>query len=91
MTPIEKIKSLINNLPSKDVVLANKFIDNHNYDSLYELVDSSITRVEKNLESSNPKEEYENIDIDSLIDLRYEISNYLNLLYPDDIKSYEEY
>ena len=88
MTLIEKIKSLLQYLPNKDIPIANKFIEEHAYDSLLDLVVSAMERADKYKDS----EEYEDIDLGKLNALRYEVSNYINMLYPEDIKYYgEEY
>lgn len=87
MTQLEKIKSLIQYLPKKDIPIANKLIENREYESLLDLVVSDMERVEKYKESND----YDDVDLWQLNALRYEVSYYLDLLYPDDVRSYEEY
>lgn len=87
MTQLEKIKSLIQYLPKKDIPIANKLIENREYESLLDLVVSDMERIEKYKESND----YDDVDLGQLNALRYEVSYYLDLLYPDDVRSYEEY
>lgn len=85
---LNKIKKLIRNLPKEDVIVANAFIDSRDFESLGDLVDSSITRIKKNLRGNNPKEEYKSIDRGTLIELKSAIDSYMEqLILPDD----EEY
>lgn len=81
--PIERIKNLIPNLPEKDIPLGYKFLETKNYSSLSELVDSAILRIKKNLKTDSPREEYININIDSLRKLKSEVDMYCILLQED--------
>lgn len=93
---LSTIKSLIIALPKKDVAFAEKFIAKRDFESLRELVDSAIIRVNKSLATENPKEEYKNIDLDSLESLSAEVSVYLSYLdvsefdNDEDSKFYED-
>lgn len=73
---IERIKSLIPSLPKKDVDLGYKFLEKRDFESLNDLVSSAVYKVKKNLRTSNPKEEYVNLDMDSLEKLQYEVQDY---------------
>lgn len=89
--PVERMKKLINYLPNKDIELGLKFIENRDFESLQELVNSARYKIKKNLSSANPKEEYIKIDLGKLDDLKAEVDSYamvLNLL--DEEELYEE-
>ena len=58
MEPVERMMSLTKCLPKSDIVLAQRFIDSRDFESLQELVDSAIIKARKSLNSDNPKEEY---------------------------------
>lgn len=47
MTIVDEIKSLISILPEQDVNLALKFVDTRQFESLKELVDSDVIKLEK--------------------------------------------
>lgn len=81
-TPIERIKVLIDSLPKKDIPLGYKFLSERNFESLKELVDSAIYKIEKNLKTDNPKEEYLKINLDNLDVLKAEVDLYLAMLDP---------
>lgn len=79
---IERIKSLIPSLPKKDVDLGYKFLEKRDFESLNDLVSSAVYKVKKNLRTSNPKEEYVNLDMDSLEKLQYEVQDYYSQFEP---------
>lgn len=47
MTIVDEIKSLISILPEQDVNLALQFVDTRQFESLKELVDSDVIKLEK--------------------------------------------
>lgn len=79
---IERIKSLISSLSKKDVDLGYKFLEKRDFGSLNDLVSSAVYKVKKNLRTSNPKEEYVNLDMDSLEKLQYEVQDYYSQFEP---------
>lgn len=79
---IERIKSLIPSLPKKDVDLGYKFLEKRDFESLSDLVSSAVYKVKKNLRTSNPKEEYVNLGMDSLEKLQYEVQDYYSQFEP---------
>ena len=94
MGPVERMKNLIKYLPKSDLVLSQRFIDCRDFESLQELVDSAIIKIRKNLRSSTPKEEYINLDVDELNQLKAEVDVYLEQLqipYQEDIDKFENY
>lgn len=93
MGPVERMRNLIKHLPKSDLVLSQRFIDCRDFESLQELVDSAIIKIRKNLRSSTPKEEYINLDVDELNQLKAEVDVYLEQLqipYQEDNK-FEDY
>ena len=93
MEPVERMMSLTKCLPKSDIVLAQRFIDSRDFESLQELVDSAIIKARKSLNSDNPKEEYLSLDIDELARLKAEVDVYteqLQLPYQNEIDNYEE-
>ena len=47
MTIVDEIKSLITILPEQDVKLALHFVDTRQFESLKDLVDSDVIKLEK--------------------------------------------
>lgn len=80
MSVIKNIESLIKELPSKDRMLANEFLKNRKFQDLKDLVDSAIIRINKNLNSNNPKEEYFKINLDKLHILKTNVDFYYDQL-----------
>ena len=91
-TQIETIRRLIVYLPKRDIQLGYKFLNRRDFDSLKELIDSAIYKVEKNLASENPKDEYVNLDLDMMNELQQEVYLYaINLELPDNEDDYNNY
>ena len=91
-TQIETIRRLIVYLPKRDIQLGYKFLNRRDFDSLKELIDSAIYKVEKNLASENPKDEYINLDLDMMNELQQEVYLYaINLELPDNEDDYSNY
>lgn len=80
MSVIKNIESLIKELPSKDRMLANEFLKNREFQDLKDLVDSAIIRINKNINSNNPKEEYFKINLDKLHMLKTDVDFYYDQL-----------
>lgn len=80
MRAIDKIRSLINELPEKDISLGFKFADERDFDSLQELVDSAIVKTRRSQASEVTKPEYANINLLELNKLKAEVDNYIDLL-----------
>ncbi len=79
-------------LPKRDIQLGYKFLNRRDFDSLKELIDSAIYKVEKNLASENPKDEYINLDLDMMNELQQEVYLYaINLELPDNEDDYNNY
>ena len=83
--PVERMKALMDSLPERDIPLGHKFLNERNFDSLKELVDSAIYKVKKNLKSDNPREEYMKINLEDLNMLKSEVDMYIiQLEIPED-------
>ena len=83
--PIERMKSLMDSLPEKDIPLGYKFLNERKFDSLKELVDSALYKARKNLKSDNPREEYLKVNLEDLSRLKSEVDMYIvQLEIPED-------
>lgn len=69
MTVLDKIKDLVKHLPSRDIDLANSFIDKRNFESLLELINSDIILVEVNSNAAVSNPMYE-VDLNQLVVLQ---------------------
>lgn len=95
MKPIERMRKLLDSLPKSDITLGEQFIQSRDFESLKDLVDSAIFKTRKNIKSENPKQEYLDVDLTELSNLKAEVDVYLTRLevpgneWKEDIK--EEY
>ena len=80
MKPIERMRKLLNSLPKSDQTLGEQFIQSRDFESLKDLVDSAIYKTRKNIRSENPKEEYLEVDLTELSNLKAEVDVYLTQL-----------
>ena len=80
MNLLDKIKKGINKLPKVDQSVANGYISVRDFESLKEVVDSSIIKINKNLAKDNPKQEYLDIDTVELNVLQGNINDYIDQL-----------
>lgn len=88
---LDRIKSLIPSLPSKDVELGYRFLEERNIEALKDLVYSALYKVKRNLRSGNPKEEYIKINMDSLEQLSCEVLEYYSQFENDDDDDLDEF
>lgn len=79
-SPIVRIKKLVKYLPEGDIPYANIFIQDHNIESLKELVDSAYYLTKKNQSKENIPKEFQNVNIENLMDLKVVVDNYYMLL-----------
>ena len=91
MAAVERMRKLINQLPKSDIPLGERFINERQFESLQELVDSAIFRVNKNVRRDNPKEEYLKVDLWELKKLKAEVDVYVEQLQLPSEEEYEEY
>lgn len=87
---LKNIKKFINYLPSKDVQIGFKFLEQRDFDKLKELVDSALIRTKRNLREPYPKQEYLNVDLDSLNILKAEVDVYVFQLNLPEIEENNE-
>ena len=73
-TPVERIKSLLKNIPAKDIPYATKFLDDRDFESLRDLVKSDIQILRKKHDESLAEQ------IDFLRELKAEIDAYLLMI-----------
>ena len=75
--PVKRMKVLMCSLPERDIPLGHKFLNERNFDSLKELVDSALYKVRRSLKSDNPKEEYLKVNLEDLNRLKSEVDMYI--------------
>ena len=75
--PVKRMKALMCSLPERDIPLGHKCLNERNFDSLKELVDSAIYKVKRSLKSDNPKEEYLKVNLEDLSRLKSEVDMYI--------------
>lgn len=76
----ERIRHLIPSLPEKDMKLFNTFLEERDYQSMLDIVDSNLYKEKR---SKNPSEKY----MSSLVELSAEITDYMS--YTDDVILYK--
>ena len=82
---IKKIQALLPHLPQRDTEIANELLSERKFEDLLEIIDSDIYLVRKNSLKETPKEEYVNINLEKLLQLRSELSEYMSyLVLPDN-------
>lgn len=91
MGAVERMRRLINNLPKSDIALGERFISERQFESLQELIDSAIIRVNRNIRGPEPKEEYLEVDLWELKKLKAEVDVYIEQLQLPKEEEYEEY
>lgn len=84
MKPIERMRKLLSSLPKSDITLGEQFIQSRDFESLKDLVDSAIYKVRKHKvrkdEEVPPKQEYLDVDLTELSNLKAEVDVYLTQL-----------
>lgn len=93
MQPLERIKKLVRNLPDSDQLFAKQFIQDRDFSSLYELVDSAIYKARKEIRKNDPNPKYGNLDIDELCKLKAEVDVYMDgmKIVEEDNPCYEDF
>ena len=74
------MRKLLYSLPKSDIALGEQFIQSRDFESLKDLVDSAIFKTRKNIKSENPKQEYLDVDLTELSNLKAEVDVYLTQL-----------
>lgn len=80
---IQRMRANVNNLPEKDIPIAHKYLSQRDFESLQDLVDSAIRKVEKSRTSSAKpelQEKYKDIDIFKLQEMSLAITEYSSKL-----------
>lgn len=83
MTQVERIKQLIPNLPEHDKILGNKFVEQRDFKSLWELIHSCNIRIQRNILKENPNPKYLELNSDNLQALEAEVSTYCSIIDPE--------
>lgn len=73
-TPVERIRSLLEYVPAKDIPYATKFLQERNFEALRDLVKSDIQILRKRKDDSLEEQ------IDFLKELKAEVDSYLLLI-----------
>lgn len=96
MTAIETMKQMSKSLNYKDKTLALKFIETRQFESLHDLVNSNIYKLNKLKERTDEEEltldelrEYRTIIVEYLTQLGYDDFSHSD--YIDDYEEFEEY
>ena len=87
MSLLKQIVEGIYYLPEKDIPIAEEYLDSRNFEELIFLVESSLYRIEQNLNSAYPKKEYEEIDTEKLEYLLDNLNDYYSELENGSIKT----
>lgn len=74
MQPVERMKSLVNSLPSKDRSIANNLIEKRKFEDLWDLVTSAIYKVRRN------GEKYSEANLADMNVFKSELSLYMDQL-----------
>lgn len=87
--PLNKIRVLVKELPEKDSRLAEKFVEERQFDKLLDLVNSDIYLVRQNSRSDNSKPKFADINLKKLMELKECIEEYISFIYlPEDDDSW---
>lgn len=78
--PTQRIKSLLQYLPSKDVPLGERLLEKRDIEQLKMLIDSALYLTKKNQVKEDIPEKYRLINAEKLEELKSEVDNYHSLL-----------
>lgn len=87
-SPSSTIKELLDCLPKSEIYYAEKYYNLRDFQSLKEIIDSTIYKIRKNLGSDSIKDEYLSIDLDDIYTLQAKVAEYLLLL--DEVEGEDE-
>jgi len=79
-SPNKKINELVQYLPEKDKNIALKLIAKRDFNSLKELVDSCIKKIEKTTNTEEYINKFASLDLDKIYELAGIIVDYLLLI-----------
>ena len=74
---LKQIQQLLQSLPPRDIPLGRKFVEERNFESLKELVDSAI-QIDKNREASGKESLVK--DFTGLVTLKVKVDKYCSFL-----------
>lgn len=86
MLAVERMRKLLYSLPKSDIALGEQFIQSRDFELLKDLVDSAIYKVRKHKARKDeeggvpPKQEYLDVDLTELSNLKAEVDVYLTQL-----------
>jgi hypothetical protein len=86
MTQIDKIRDLLQYLPIRDIKIAKEYFNKRDFESLQEIIDSALIKIEKNLEKEIPNKEYLNLNTDALIVLKSHVDSICITLLEENIE-----
>ena len=78
--PTQRIKSLLQYLPSKDIQLGERLLEKRDIEQLKMLIDSALYLTKKNQVKEEIPEKYRLINAEKLEELKSEVDNYHSLL-----------
>lgn len=78
--PTQRIKSLLQYLPSKDIPLGERLLEKRDIEQLKMLIDSALYLTKKNQVKEDIPEKYRLINAEKLEELKSEVDNYHSLL-----------
>ena len=78
--PTQRIKSLLQYLPSKDIQLGERLLEKRDIEQLKMLIDSALYLTKKNQVKEDIPEKYRLINAEKLEELKSEVDNYHSLL-----------
>lgn len=80
--PLHRIRELIKELPGKDSVICQKFLEERDFESIMEITQSDIFKVRKSYNLDNTPEGASYIDetISKLLELKANLEEYMSFL-----------
>lgn len=78
--PTQRIKSLLQYLPNKDIQLGERLLEKRDIEQLKMLIDSALYLTKKNQVKEDIPEKYRLINTEKLEELKSEVDNYHSLL-----------
>jgi hypothetical protein len=86
MNLLDKIEQGIEYLPEKDISIARQLLEERDFEELIFLVESSLYKINDNINSSHPKEEYLDIDLEKLEYLLDNLNDYYSEITGDGLE-----
>ena len=83
---IDKIKELLKALPDKDIPKGEKFLNNRNWESLKELINSAIVRINRSIVKDLPEIDLRYVNVDKLWQLKETVDYYVDTILHEDIE-----